>query len=444
MTDFVEQQLRPELFNPPVRSVLDGDFYEPLMRRYAYEYLPDVEVVMQVINRHKHIPVAEIIDEKELRGALDHIRTLTCPETDTSWLRGQQVYGAGRLFPDEFLAHMEKDTLCPYTLARNGDQYDLRFTGPAPTSFPWESTGMAAMSELYFRSLMRRMNRSELEILYARAKNRLWETLQKIKAHPTISISEFGTRRRHSFLWQKFVLGMCKEVLGAQFSGISNTYLAFKYSAVPKGTNAHKLPMVEVALANSPDEMRQAQYLVYERWAKLYPPPLLILLTDAFGSKQFFAGAPEWLARASRGARGDSGDLFEYGDMLIAWYLSYGVDPKQKLYVPSDGLDADMIIRLHQYFEGRIQMSYGWGTGLTNDFADLHPTPDKCVPGLAPLTWRELFKAFSNVCKPISANGRGCAKISDTAGKGTGDPTALALNISVFGAGDGVENAIIV
>lgn len=443
MTDFVMQQLRPEAFNPPVRSVWDGDFYEPLMRRYAYEYLPNVEVVMQVINRHKHIPVAEIIDEKELRGALDHIRTLTSRETDTSWMAGQKVFGKP-LFPDEFLALTEKEPLCPYTLSRKGDQYDLQFVGPAPTSFPWESTGMAAMSELYFRSLMRRMSRAELEILYARAKDRLWGTLQKIKAHPTISISEFGTRRRHSFLWQKFVLGMCKEVLGKQFSGISNTYLAFKHDAIPKGTNAHKLPMVEVALADTPDEMRAAQYLVYERWAKLYPPALLILLTDAFGSKQFFAGAPEWLARASRGARGDSGDLFEYGDMVIDWYKSYGVDPTQKLYVPSDGLDAEMIIRLHEYFDGRIQMSYGWGTGLTNDFADLHPTPDKYVPGLAPLTWRELFRAFSNVCKPISANGRGCAKLSDTAGKETGEESAIARCIAVFGTGDRVHNKIVV
>lgn len=443
MTDFVERVLRPELFNPPVRSVLDSDFYEPLMRRYAYEFLPDVEVVMQVINRHKHIPVAEIVDERELRGALDHIRTLTTSATDTSWLRGQHVNGI-KLFPDDFLARMEGDPLSPYTLARNGDQYDLRFEGTCSTAFPWESTGMAAMSELYFRSLMRRMSRAELEILYARAKDRLWGTLQKIKAHPTISISEFGTRRRHSFLWQKFVLEMCKEILGNQFAGISNTYLAFKYDAVPKGTNAHKLPMVEVALANSPDEMRAAQYLVYERWDKLYPSPLLILLTDAFGSKQFFAGAPAWLAHKSRGARGDSGDLFTYGDMLIDWYKSYGVDPLQKLYIPSDGLTADMVIRLHEYFKGRIQMSYGWGTGLTNDFADLHPTPDKCVPGLAPLTWRQVFRAFSNVCKPIEANGRKCFKISDTLGKETGDPAAVAYGMTVFGSGDRVQNEIVV
>ena len=443
MTDFVEHVLRPELFNPPVRSVLDGDFYEPLMRRYAYEFLPDVQVVMQVINRHKHIPVAEVVDERELRAALDHIRTLTTTPTDTSWLRGQHVYGAS-LFPDDFLARLERDRLSTYSLSRKGDQYDLTFSGSCASAFPWESTGMAAMSELYFRSLMRRMNRSELEVLYARAKDRLWGTLQKIRAHPTIEISEFGTRRRNSYLWQKFVLSMCKDVLGQQFTGISNTYLAFKYDAVPKGTNAHKLPMVEVALANTPDEMRAAQYLVYERWAKLYPPAMLILLTDTYGSKQFFAGAPEWLASMSRGARGDSGDLFAYGDMLIAWYESYGVDPRTKLYVPSDGLNADMVIRLHEYFKGRIQMSYGWGTGLTNDFADLHPTPDRCVPGLAPLTWNELFRAFSNVCKPVEANGRGCAKISDTKGKETGDPSAIARCVAVFGAGDQVENTIVV
>ncbi len=51
----------------------------------------------------------------------------------------------------------------------------------------------------------------------------------------------------------------------------------------------------------------------------------------------------------------------------------------------SDGLDVDAIETLHRRFAGRVKVSFGWGTLLTNDFRGLAPDD-----ALAP---------FSLVCK---------------------------------------------
>jgi len=48
----------------------------------------------------------------------------------------------------------------------------------------------------------------------------------------------------------------------------------------------------------------------------------------------------------------------------------YGIDPKTKLLVPSDGEDLPLILKLEDHFRGRIKVSHGWGQNLTNDLFD--------------------------------------------------------------------------
>jgi nicotinate phosphoribosyltransferase len=102
----------------------------------------------------------------------------------------------------------------------------------------------------------------------------------------------------------------------------------------------------------------------------------------------------------------DSGDPVRGGELAIRWWQHHGEDPRTKLLIFSDGLDVAEIERLHARFTGRVRVSFGWGTMLTNDFRHL-------VPGdrLAP---------FSLVCKAVAANGRPTVKLSDNANKATG------------------------
>ena len=88
----------------------------------------------------------------------------------------------------------------------------------------------------------------------------------------------------------------------------------------------------------------------------------------------------------------------------------------------SDGLDVDKIAELHGQFAGRVKVSFGWGTLLTNDFRGLVPHD-----ALAP---------FSLVCKAVSANGRPTVKLSDNPEKAMGPADEVARYKRVFGVGE--------
>jgi nicotinate phosphoribosyltransferase len=73
-----------------------------------------------------------------------------------------------------------------------------------------------------------------------------------------LSVADFGTRRRHSFLWQEYVVKAMASNLGSGFIGTSNAFLAHKHDLEAIGTNAHEIPMVLAALANDDQVIQSA------------------------------------------------------------------------------------------------------------------------------------------------------------------------------------------
>ena len=78
----------------------------------------------------------------------------------------------------------------------------------------WEIYALSTIDELKTRASLKRLSELELDILYARAKTRLWEKMERLRGVPDLSLSDFGTRRRHSFLWQEYVVNAMSDVLG--------------------------------------------------------------------------------------------------------------------------------------------------------------------------------------------------------------------------------------
>jgi nicotinate phosphoribosyltransferase len=260
----------------------------------------------------------------------------------------------------------------------------------------------------------------ELDVLYARAKTKLWDKIERLRTVPGVRISEFGTRRRHSFLWQEYVIEAMRARLGESLSGSSNTFLAYKHDLEAMGTNGHELPMAMAALADDDEALHSSQYRVLELWQKSYGGELLILLPDTFGTTQFLEGAPDWVADWT-GQRVDSKDPFVTGDEYIRWLLSRGRDPRKKRLIASDGLDVEGILELHEYFHGRIRFSAGWGTLLTNDFRGCHPRGERDL------------EPISLVCKLMTVEGRPAVKLSDNPRKATGPEDEIERYRRVFG-----------
>src|SRR5437879_8524920 len=89
--------------DPIVRSLLDTDFYKLLMQQMIREFYPDQRVTFSVINRSKHVRLAEIIDEGELRAQLDHARNIRFSKKELNWLAGNTFYGKTQMFSTDFI-----------------------------------------------------------------------------------------------------------------------------------------------------------------------------------------------------------------------------------------------------------------------------------------------------------------------------------------------------
>ncbi|WP_108503227.1 nicotinate phosphoribosyltransferase [Paracoccus indicus] len=415
--------------DPIVRSMIDTDFYKLLMCQSVFRNHPETNVTFSLINRSKSVRMADIIDEGELREQLDHVRDLSLTRGESTWLRGNTFYGKRQMFRPDFMEFLEGLRLPAYHLQKRDGQYELTFEGKWPEVMLWEIPALSILMELRSRAVLKDMGRFELQVLYARAMTRLWEKIETLRKLDDLRIADFGTRRRHSFLWQDWAVQAMIEGLGDRFIGTSNCLIAMHRDIEAIGTNAHELPMVYAALAETDAALKQAPYDVLADWHEEHEGNLRMILPDTYGSAGFLNDAPDWLAGWT-GIRIDSGDPATGAETAIQWWKDRGEDPRQKLIIFSDGLDQDRIVALHKQFHGRVKVSFGWGTLLTNDFRGLVPGD-----GLAP---------FSLVCKAVAANGRPTVKLSDNPAKATGPASEIERYKRVFGVGTQETQAVTV
>jgi nicotinate phosphoribosyltransferase len=445
--------------DPITRSLLDIDFYKLLMLQFIWKHFPTTQTSFTLLNRTTHVRLGEVIVVDELREQLEATRRLRFHKSELIWLAGNTFYGKRGIFEPAFLDWLENDfRLSEFELSVEDGQLVLNFHGPWTQTTLWEIYSLSVIDELKTRASLKKLSEFELDLLYARAKTRLWEKMERLRGVPGLNVSDFGTRRRHSYLWHEYVVIALSDVLGASFAGSSNTYLAYKHDLEAIGTNAHELPMALAAMANSDEELRQAQYRILELWQQSYQGELLILLPDTFGTTQFLEGAPQWVADWT-GQRVDSKDPYVAGDEYIAWLEKQGVDPRKKRLIASDGLDVDQILGLHAHFGGRmlngaqtwdfqrasdfedklrwergrrIRFSAGWGTFLTNDFRNCDPRGG------------EDFNPISLVCKLTDVDGRAAVKLSDNYLKAMGPAAEVERYRRVFGMAGVADEPILV
>ncbi|MDD5165047.1 MAG: nicotinate phosphoribosyltransferase [Candidatus Pacebacteria bacterium] len=415
-------RLRPHWPDEPIVQALgDTDFYKFTMGQFIYFHYKNVQVTFGFKNRTIAVKLGHIIPEARLREELDHVRTLRFTNSELHYLRGTNEY-SDRMFKEPYLEFLKTYQAPPYQLEYRGEYIILSFSGNWAESSPWEIHALEILGELYYRELLKTSTAFDKDVIYAEGKKRLWEKIQILKKNPQVTFSEFGTRRRFSRDWQDYVVGMLAEELpSTQFRGTSNMSLAMKYGLLPMGTNAHELQMVIAGLSQSTDEeLRESQNKTLDQWWQQYGEPLAISLPDTFGTDAFIRLAREDFFKKWKGFRQDSGNPIAEGEQWIKAYQERSINHSEKLMVPSDGMELDPMLAIEKHFRGRLQVSFGWGTNLTNDL------------GLKPL---------SLVVKATSANGIGLVKLSNNPAKAMGDPEAVKRYMRVFGYGEHTETA---
>lgn len=278
----------------------------------------------------------------------------------------------------------------------------------------WEVPILAIISELKHRlagSFEKYNPEREIEKSYKKAERLLQNG---------IVFSEFGTRRRFSFDHQDKVMNSFvraqetnKESLG-RFAGTSNVYFAMKYKLTPIGTMSHQV----ISFCGAIFGYKEANFFAMNYWQEAFDSDLGIFLYDTYGWKAFEENFSKRHAKLFDGLRVDSGDELEAVDNILAKYEKLKINPLSKTLTFSNGLNLDKAIEIHEYCKGKIQDNYGIGTFFTCDIDDLEPMNIVIKLSSAKLTEKKDWQ------KTI--------KLSEEAGKYTGDPEELKLALEIL------------
>ncbi|WP_341840759.1 nicotinate phosphoribosyltransferase [Chitinophaga caseinilytica] len=332
-------------------SILDNDFYKFTMQQGVIRLFPYARARYRFINRGRHSFPPGFADA--LRKAVDdmaslqltrkekHFLQLTCPYLDPVYLDFLEGY---RYNPEE--VHISQD----------GDQLEVGVEGLWYRAILWEVPVMSLICELFYTlgHAERISNEAIIE-----------NTRQKIERyrHLGVTVADFGTRRRYSYKVHKLVVEALKEFGTGSFIGTSNVHLAMMFQTKPIGTHAHEWFMFHAARFGF--KMSNATGL--QNWVDVYRGDLGIALSDTYTTDVFLSQFDKMYSKLFDGVRHDSGDPLAFADKVIRHYRKMGIDPLSKTIIFSDGLNVEKVARIAEHCRGRIGMSFGIGTSLTND-----------------------------------------------------------------------------
>jgi nicotinate phosphoribosyltransferase len=386
-----------------VKSPLDVDFYKFTMAYFVWKYFPDVIVKYKFKNRTKGVNLSHL--EIGVRQELNDIKRLyKYTESELEFIHSLQM------FPEEFIRFLALVELPAINIYKSDDnELSIETEGSWKHSIWWETMVLSTVNHLCYKDLGT-LTGKDFEAI---GNENIAKKIEVLKQNPHVRFSEFGTRRRHSYEWQKHIVEILKKEVPEQLTGTSNVLLAKELGLKPIGTMAHELFMVGSRLFGDTDEdIRGSHGKILDMWYELYGEKLSIALTDTFGSKFFFEDFGQERARKWLGMRQDSGHPDEFAKTQIEYYKNLEIDSHKKLFVPSDGLNTEVVVDLTNAFQQNIGVVAGWGTDLTNDVG---------------------FKPLSIVMKAVEANGQGLVKLSDNLNKATGSKEDIERFKRIFG-----------
>lgn len=380
-----------KIYDHPIRSLLTNDFYKFTMGQCILHNFPK-----DYVRFDWHCRTDEKLGwlKPEIDEELDYICSLRFEKDELDYLRSIPWLA------DDYIDYLER-----FYLKRDQVHTDVDETGQLVmwAEGPWRDVSyfeipcLAIVSELYMNN-----KKADLGLPNGAAEkdgiDNIGQMLAKLKRcwHDgyKFTLADFGLRRRFSGAYHYEVVEAFKNCTPEFFVGTSDVSLAKEFGIKPIGTFAHEMFM---AAQGMNVRLSETQKFILDTWAKEYRGELGIALSDIYGFRAFLKDFDKYFAKLFDGCRHDSGDPFTWGHMLIDHYKKLGIDPLTKTGCWSDSLNADKCVEIAKEFSGKIKVSFGVGTALTNS------TP---------------IKPLNMVMKVTEANGNPVAKLSDSLGKG--------------------------
>ena len=382
-------------------SLLDNDFYKFTMQCGVVQLFPKTKARYTFINRGKH-EFPEGFD-KALRAAVDAMADLKLTKDEKAFLVKNCPY-LSPLYLD-FLEGYRYDP-SEVHIAQEGNDLKVTVEGHWYRTILWEVPLLSIISELYYQLMNATAWTDAQVIANTREKELLYKELGVVFA-------EFGTRRRHSYHVHDIVMRTLLEGYGSTFMGSSNVHFAMKYKVKPIGTHAHEWFMFHAAEYS----YKMANALSLEHWVDVYRGDLGVALSDTYTTDVFFKQFDKKFSKLFDGVRHDSGDPIVFAEKTIAHYKKMGIDPLSKYIIFSDGLNPKKVQSITEASKGKIGISFGIGTDLTNDV------------GLRPMNIvMKLTEVLTSDNEWVPT-----VKLSDEPNKHTGDPKMIALAKGILG-----------
>lgn len=376
-------------------SILDNDFYKFTMQSAVVKLFPYVKSKYEFINRGEHSFPDGFGDA--LRESVNAMAKLKLTKDEKQFLIETCPY----LNPAyiDFLAGYRYDP-SEVVISQEGDKVNVHVIGYWYRTILWEVPLLALISELYYKYTHQERWTNEKIVANTNDKTNLFNELG-------VQYAEFGTRRRHSYNVHRKVVEVLSTHNKEGFIGSSNVHMAMLYGVKPIGTHAHEWFMFHAARYG----YKMANAMGLENWVEVFRGDLGVALSDTYTTEVFFKQFDKKFAKLFDGVRHDSGDPIEFANKTIAHYESHGINPLFKFIIFSDGLNPQKVKSITEATQGKIGISFGIGTNLTNDV------------GLKPMNIViKLTDVMYDNLEWIPA-----VKLSDEPGKHTGKPEVIRL-----------------
>lgn len=417
-------------FKPIHDSLLDTDYYQFLMLQLIYycwvadeqaeqqrgldsslritdirgTKLPEPEVEFKLFQRGtiksggvEFSSLPQLVDKNELTYQFENIRKIRFSISEMNYLASLKASRGDRIFSQNFVEWLQLIELPEVKVLNQGSHFEIKVNGLWHLTLLWETYILNTVTELITRKLLQTMTLGRRSQLDGEAQTILAHSIATA-IQGDITFAEFGTRRRASKDWQRYVTQQFRDKMArsatGRMIGTSNVLLAKELQLAPIGTMAHQLFMVFASLLASKDNQQgqlDSQRELVSKWWQLYGVDKSIWLPDTYTTETFLKVVDPKMMIGSKGFRQDSGDpnvfaqiiydyLFQtYKDLTDFNDHEITVAIRQKAMLFSDGLTMEKALELKERWCNFFSVSFGIGTSLTNNLGSLGNRVDLAV-----------------------------------------------------------------
>lgn len=378
-----------------IEHFTDDDLYKFTMCCAVIDNFPRTQVRYQFNDRSNTVYPAGF--DVELRKQIKALEELRITGEEIDFMRRRCPYIPNWFY--SFLKGYRYDASAVTVEQDSEGHLHVTFQGEWSNTILLEVKVLAIISELFY-IMTGQSHKLDYEKYY---------TATAEKARRLIGagcyFSEFGTRRRASFIAQDTAVKALAETSAqaggpGKLTGTSNVYLAMKYDLTPIGTMAHEL-VCAIAGMYGP---QMANHLAMETWSRTFRGALGTFLYDTYGWQIFSLNFSEDYANMFKGLRVDSGDNMEQFRKIVRKYESLNIDPRTKQIIFSNALNTDSAIEIQRQVAGKCLPSFGIGTHFTNDFPGVKPM--NIVIKLIAVKITESWPFFCETCKLSEDKGK--------------------------------------